>query len=69
VVAEDVLDLRRRDAGAGAGLGAVTVEQRDECAPPFVALGPGDQPGDVVRRGQGSDPSGGGCPIRANLGA
>jgi hypothetical protein len=53
VVAEDVLDLLRRYAGAGAGLGAVALDQRGEGAPPLLALGPGDQSGDVVRRGQG----------------
>jgi hypothetical protein len=53
VVAEDVLDLLRRDAGAGASLGAVALDQRREGAAPLLPLGPCDQPGDVVRRGQG----------------
>ena len=53
MVPEDIGDVLHLDTCRGASLGAVPVEQRGEGAAPLLPLGPGDQPGDVVRRGQG----------------
>ena len=61
IVAEDLGDVLHLDTCCGASLRAVPVEQLGEGAAPLFPLGPGDQPGDVVRRGQG------GClPSRTN---
>jgi hypothetical protein len=51
VVAEHALDVGRRDAGASAGLGGVTLNPLGERGMPLVTLRPGGQAGKVVRGG------------------
>jgi hypothetical protein len=52
--AERVANVLRRDAGASAGFGAMSLDESSQCAAPFLAPCPGDQSRDVMRRGQGA---------------
>ena len=53
IVAEDIRDLLPFDICGRASLGTVAVQQLGQSPATLLSLGPGDQSGDVMRRGQG----------------